>query len=193
MRKRREYVSWEMEIPARGLCSSAKHQVEMRREPAESFRDPQVSFLIVRWTRQDFHEAMYMSQTLSSVDHQITLGLSELIGKPAAFIWSEKSARCALITPFSLETLLFRLLQESLASLGREASVWMLKILFGEGAQSWPQYTQRTSSETRDSTLYFRRTSADSLVQSKASFAQLGSSPMPSEILQALNDYGEHF
>src|SRR6188472_2660992 len=108
----------------------------MKQEPDESSPDLRVSFLTTHWSRREFKEAMYMSQTLSSADQRIMLGLSELTGKPVLFIWNEKSRQCALLTHSSLAILLFKLLQESPGSLSSEESASTLRTLFGMDAQS---------------------------------------------------------
>ena len=140
----------------------------MKNEPGESSPELQVNFLTTRWSRREFREAMYMSQMLSSA-FRIMIGLSEVTGKPAVFIWNEKSKQCVLLTHSSLGTLLFKLLLGGQESLSSEESVSSLRMIFGLDELSWRRFTQHMFSETLDSKGSFLRTSADSLVQSKAS------------------------
>lgn len=165
--------------------------METKNEQEESSPELLVEFLITRWSRREFRDAMFMSQMLSSADQRITLGLSELIGKPAVFIWNEKSKQCVLLIHSSLEILLFKLLHDGPGSLSSEEGDSKLRMLFGMDAQSWPQFIQRMFSGTLDSTVFSLKTSAASLVQSKASFEPFEFAQKESTLLRVLGESAE--
>src|SRR5580765_7845780 len=132
---------------------------------------------------------MYMSQMWSSAGQRIMLGLTESTGKPVIYIWNEKSKLCARLTHSSLVILLFKLLLGSPESQSKEGLDSWLRTLFGMDAQSWQQFTQHMSSAIQDSIVYSQRTSADSLVQSKASSVPSPSDPTPSPPSEDSDDF----
>lgn len=165
--------------------------METKQGPDEFSQELQVVFLTTRWSRREFREAMYMSQTWSSADQRTMLGLTEFRGKPAVFIWNEKSKQCTLLIHSSLVILLFKLLLDGPGSLSSEESASKFGTLFGMDAQSWLQFIPPMFSVIPGSTTSFRRTSADSLVRSKASSAQSEYDRILSEQSPGSSGYGE--
>ena len=165
----------------------------MRQKLAEFSPGGQVSSSTSNYRRPVWTETASTLLTWSSADHQETIDLLDLNGKPVVNIWNEKQQLSTQLTFSSWGTLLYSALLASRGSRNSEDFDSQLRTLFGLTARSWLRFTPPTSFVIRDKMRCFLRMS-DGLLELLEGHSKLSLSESSlSEVQQPSKHCGENF